>query len=95
VGSVRAHRDRIRSLHRKTSQKEEVGVMIREGDRVRVVPREASPPAQKYASQKGYVTMTSPSIYGPLLFVQLDNNPVGIDTAFEEEDLEEVSPLED
>jgi hypothetical protein len=68
--------------------------MIREGERVRVVPRQASPPTQKYASQKGYVTMTTPSVYGPLVFVQLDNNPDGIDTAFEEEDLEEVSPLE-
>jgi hypothetical protein len=68
--------------------------MIREGDRVRVVRREASPPTQKYANQKGHVTMTLPSIYGPLVFVQLDNNPDGIDTAFEEEDLEEVSPLE-
>ena len=69
--------------------------MIREGDRVKVVSREASPPTQKYASQKGYVTMTSPSIYGPLLFVQLDNNPDGIDSAFEEGDLEEVPPWED
>jgi hypothetical protein len=69
--------------------------MIREGDRVRVVPREPSPPAHKYAKQKGYVTMTSPSIYGPLLFVQLDNNPDGIDMAFEEVNLEEVPPLED
>lgn len=70
-------------------------LLIREGERVRVVPREASPPTQKYAGQKGYVTMSLPSIYGPQLFVQLDNNPDGIDTAFEEEDLEEVSPLED
>ena len=69
--------------------------MIREGDRVRVVSREASPPTQKYAGQKGYVTMSLPSIYGPQLFVQLDNNPDGIDTAFEEDDLEEVPPLED
>jgi hypothetical protein len=52
--------------------------MIREGDRVKVVSREASPPTRRYASQKRYVTMTSPSIYGPLLFVQLDNNPDGI-----------------
>ena len=69
--------------------------MIGEGDRVRVISREPSPPAQKYANHKGYATMTAPSIYGSLLFVQLDNNPDGIDTAFEEEDLEEVSPLED
>jgi hypothetical protein len=68
--------------------------MIREGDRVRVVPRETSPPTQKYGSQKGYVTMILPSIYGQQLFVQLDTNPDGVDTAFEEEDLEEVSPLE-
>ena len=69
--------------------------MIREGDRVRVVPREPSAPAQKYANQKGYVMMTSPSIYGPLLFVQLDNNPDGIDMAFEEVNLEEGPPLKD
>jgi hypothetical protein len=69
--------------------------MIQEGDRVRVVPHKASPPTQKYARQKGYVTMTSPGTYGSLLFVQLDNNPEGIDTAFEEDDLEEVPPLED
>jgi hypothetical protein len=69
--------------------------MIREGDRVRVVPREPSAPAQKYANQKGFVTITSPSIYGPLLFVQLDNNPDGIDMAFEEVNLEEVPPLKD
>jgi hypothetical protein len=75
---------------------EEVEAMIREGERVRVVPREASPPAQKkYAGQKGYVTMTTPSIYGPLLFVQLDENPAGIDTAFEEGDLEELPPWDD
>jgi hypothetical protein len=29
------------------------------------------------------------------LFVQFDNNAEGIDTAFEENDLEEISPLED
>jgi hypothetical protein len=80
---------------KKSSQEEKVEAMIREGDRVRVVPHEASPPTQKYASQKGYVTMTSPSVYGPLLFVQLDNNPDGVDTAFEENDLEEIPPLED
>jgi hypothetical protein len=66
-----------------------------EGDRVRVVPHEVSPPTQKYASQKGCVTMNSPGTYGPQLFVQLKNNPEGIDTAFEEDDLEEISPLED
>jgi hypothetical protein len=69
--------------------------MIEEGDRVRVVLKEASPPTRKYASQKGYVTMSTPSVYGPRLFVQLDENPDGIDTAFEEDDLEEVPPLED
>jgi hypothetical protein len=80
---------------KKSSQEEKVEEMIREGDRVRVVPHEASPPTQKYASQKGYVAMTSPSVYGPQLFVQLDNNPDGVDTAFEENDLEEIPPLED
>ena len=69
--------------------------LIREGERVKVVSREVSPPTHKYAGQKGYVTMTSPSIYGPVLFVQLDSNPDGIDTAFEEADLEGLSPLED
>lgn len=69
--------------------------MIEEGDRVRIVPNEASPPTQKYASQKGYVTMSMPSVYGPQLFVQLDDNPDGIDTAFDENDLEEIPRLED
>ena len=45
--------------------------------------------------QRGYVTMSTPSVYGPQLFVQLDNNPEGIDTAFEEDDLEEIPLLED
>jgi hypothetical protein len=79
----------------KVFSQEETEAMVREGNRVRVVPHEASPPTQKYASQKGYVKMTSPGTYGPQLFVQLDNNPEGIDTAFEENDLEEISPLED
>jgi hypothetical protein len=69
--------------------------MIREGERVKIIPREVSPPTHKYAGQKGYVTMITPSMYGPLLFVQLDSNPTGVDTAFEEDDLEEVPPLED
>jgi hypothetical protein len=86
----------LEELEKEFSQEEEkTEAMIREGDRVRVVPHEVSPPTQKYASQKGYVTMTSPGTYGPQLFVQLDNNPEGIDTAFEEDDLEEISPLED
>jgi hypothetical protein len=38
--------------------------------------------------------MTSPANFGVQLFVQLDTNPEGIDTAFEEDDLEEISPLE-
>jgi hypothetical protein len=69
--------------------------MIREGERVKVIAREVSPPTHKYAGQKGYVTMISPSIHGPPLFVQLDNNPDCIDTAFKEKDLEEIPPLED
>jgi hypothetical protein len=69
--------------------------MIREGDRVRVLPREASPPSMKYASQTGVVTMISPSVYGPLLFVQIDGNPDDVDTGFSEDDLEEVQEWED
>ena len=64
--------------------------MISEGDRVKVVPREKSPPSKKYAGQSGVVTMTSPSVYGPLLFVQMDENPEDVDTGFREDDLEEV-----
>ena len=64
--------------------------MIREGDRVRVVLREESPPSKKYAGQSGVVTMSSPSVYGPLLFVQMDGNPDDVDTGFREDDLEEV-----
>jgi hypothetical protein len=69
--------------------------MIREGDRVRVVLREESPPSPKYAGQTGVVTMTSPSVYGPLLFVQMDGNPDDVDTGFREDDLEEVPEWED
>jgi hypothetical protein len=79
----------------KEFSREETEEMVREGDRVRVVPHEVSPPTRKYASQRGYVTMPSPGTCGPQLFVQLDNNPEGIDTAFEEDNLEEISPLED
>jgi hypothetical protein len=86
----------LEELEKVFSQEEEkTEAMIREGDRVRVIPHEVSPPTQKYANQKGYVTMTSSGTYGPQLFVQLDNNPDGLDTAFEEGDLEEISPLED
>jgi hypothetical protein len=69
--------------------------MIREGDRVRIVHREASPPSMKYAGQTGVVTMTSPSVYGPLLFVQMDGNPDDVDTGFSEDDLEEVQEWEE
>jgi hypothetical protein len=69
--------------------------MIREGDRVRVLLREESPPSMKYAGQTGVVTTTSPSVYGPLLFVQMDGNPDDVDTAFSEEVLEEVHEGED
>ena len=69
--------------------------MIREGARVRVLPREESPPSKKYAGQTGVVTMTSPSVYGPLLFVQMDGNPEDVDTGFREDDLEEVLEWED
>jgi siroheme synthase (precorrin-2 oxidase/ferrochelatase) len=90
MGKDNEQRDSRRNRHQRRLK-----LLIREGERVRVVPREVSPPTHKYAGQKGYVTMTSPSIYGPVLFVQLDKNPDGIDTAFEKEDLEEVPPLED
>ena len=69
--------------------------MIREGDRVRIVPREESPPSKKYAGQTGVVTMTSPSVYWPLLFVQMDGNPEDVDTGFRRDDLEEVWEWED
>jgi hypothetical protein len=69
--------------------------MIREGDLVRVVPREKSPSSQKYAGQTGIVTMTSPSVYGPLVFVQMDESPEAVDTGFREDDLEEVPEWED
>jgi hypothetical protein len=69
--------------------------MIREGDRVKVVAREGSPPSEKYSGQRGVVTMTSPSVYGPLFFVQMDANPRGLDTGFREADLEEVWEWED
>ena len=69
--------------------------MIREGDRVRVVLREESPPSKKYAGQTGVVTTTSPSVYGTLLFVQMDGNPDDVDTGFREDDLEEVQERED
>jgi siroheme synthase (precorrin-2 oxidase/ferrochelatase) len=90
MGKDNEQRDSRRNRHQRRLK-----LLIREGERVRVVSREVSPPTHKYAGQKGYVTMTSPSIYGPVLFVQLVKNPDGIDTAFEEEDLEEVPPLED
>jgi hypothetical protein len=64
--------------------------MIQEGDLVRVVPREQSPASLKYAGQTGIVTMSTPSVYGPLIFVHMDVNPSGVETGFSEEDLEEV-----
>ncbi len=39
--------------------------------------------------------MTSPSVYGPLLYVQIDGNPEDVDTGFREDDLEEVWEWED
>jgi hypothetical protein len=68
--------------------------MIEEGDRVKITPREQSPPSLKYAGRTGLVTMTCPSVYGPLLFVHVDGNPGGVDTGFCEEDLEEVQEWE-
>jgi hypothetical protein len=73
---------------------EEYLTMIEEGDRVRVIPREESPPSLKYAGRTGLVTMTCPSVYGPLLFVHIDGNPGDVDTGFNEGDLEEVQEWE-
>jgi hypothetical protein len=63
--------------------------MIREGAPVRVVARETSPPAIKYAGHTGHVTTTSPSLYATIFFVQLDEAPDGVHTAFDEQDLVE------
>jgi hypothetical protein len=41
------------------------------------------------------VTMTSPSMYGPLVFVQLDEKPEDVDTGFREDDLEDLPEWED
>ena len=64
--------------------------MIAEGALVKVVAREQSPPSVKYDGHTGRVTTTSPSVYGTLIFVQMDGNLVGVDTAFDRQDLEEV-----
>jgi hypothetical protein len=69
--------------------------MIEEGDRVRVVPREKSPPSLNYAGQMGIVTMIIPSIYGPLFFVHVDGNPGSVETGFSEADLQEVQEWEE
>ena len=69
--------------------------MIEEGDRVRVVAREKSPPSLKYAGQRGIVAMTTPSVYGPLFYVHIDGNPGGVETGFSEEDLQEVQEWEE
>ncbi len=63
--------------------------MIREGAPVRVVARETSPPAVKYAGHTGRVSMASPSLYATIFFVQLDGAPDGVHTAFDEQDLVE------
>jgi hypothetical protein len=68
--------------------------MIEEGDRVRVTPHEKSPPSLKYAGQTGLVTMTCPSVNGPLLYVHMDERPGGVETGFREDDLEEVQKWE-
>ena len=62
--------------------------MIAEGALVRVVAREQSPPSVKYDGHVGRVTTTSPSVYGMLFFVQMDTNLAGVDTAFDQQDLE-------
>jgi hypothetical protein len=75
--------------------KEGSPTMIEEGDLVRVVPREQSPASLKYAGQTGIVTMSTPSVYGPLFFVHIDTNPGGLETGFSEEDLQEVQDWEE
>jgi hypothetical protein len=79
----------------KSASAEERPTMIEEGDRVRVVPREKSPTSLNYAGQRGIVTMTTPSVYGPLFFVHIDGNPGGVETGFSEEDLLEVQEWEE
>jgi hypothetical protein len=64
--------------------------VITQGDLVRVSAREQSPPSVKYDGHVGRVTTISPSIYGELFFVQMDGNPAGVDTAFEQQDLEKA-----
>lgn len=64
--------------------------MIAEGVLVKVSAREQSPPSIKYDGHIGRVITTAPSIYGTLLFVQMDDNLVGVDTAFDQQDLEVV-----
>ena len=62
-------------------------MMIKEGAPVRVVARVTSPPAVRYAGRTGRVAKTSPSRYETIFFVQLDEDPEGVYTAFEERDL--------
>ena len=64
--------------------------MIAEGAMVKVVAREQSPPSVKYNGHIGRVTTTSPGVYGALIFVQMDGSLIGVDTAFDRQDLEEV-----
>jgi hypothetical protein len=63
--------------------------MIREGAPIRVVARDQSPPAIKYAGYTGHVKMASPTVYGTIFFVQLDEGYDGVHTAFREQDLVE------
>ena len=55
-----------------------------------MVAREQSPPSVKYEEHVGRVTTISPSVYGMLFFVQMDINLAGVDTAFDQQDLEVV-----
>lgn len=67
--------------------------MISEGALVKVVAREQSPPSVKYDGHIGRVTTTSPGVYGTLYFVQMDANLAGVDTAFDQQDLEALQGL--
>jgi hypothetical protein len=57
---------------------------------VRVVAREQSPPSVRYADRTGRVALAAPGLYEPVVFVQLDDRPDGVHTAFSQRDLVEV-----
>ena len=64
-------------------------MMIEKGDRVRITPREHSPPSLKYAGRTRLVTMTCPSVLRTTPLRSRGWEPGGVDTGFCEEALEE------